>query len=161
MEAFDQLGLITEIAATLLGFVAVFLALSNKEGRFDESDRHFVQGLVLVSTSCVLLGLTPRALSLFLEGTLWTYGLGVFLFVGVILSAVMGWTQIRMAPEEKAKLHVMWHVPSWSLATIVSVLVVMGLVHDTQAAGYYVGAASVLVGIALWCFIAIVFRRFF
>ena len=161
MDAFNQLELIAEISATLLGFVAIFLALSNKEGRFSESDRHFVQGLVLCSTSCIVVGIAPRALSLFLESTLWTYSLIIFAIGGVIVSAIMAWTQIKMSPEEKAGLHVIWHVPSWTLAFITSVLVVAGLAQTHQASAYYVAAASVLMAIAIWCFIAIVFRRFF
>jgi len=46
VAAFDQLDLVAEIAAALLGFIAVFLALSKSDGRFSESDRHFIQALV-------------------------------------------------------------------------------------------------------------------
>ena len=49
MNELELLGLIAEIAATLLGFIAVFLALSNEEGRFSAADRHFIQAIVLCS----------------------------------------------------------------------------------------------------------------
>jgi hypothetical protein len=42
LDAFDQLNLVAEIAAALIGFIAVFLALSKTDGRFSESDRHFI-----------------------------------------------------------------------------------------------------------------------
>ena len=60
MEAFDQLALIAEIAVALLGFLAVFIALSNKEGRFAESDRHFIQALVLCAALTIILSLTHK-----------------------------------------------------------------------------------------------------
>lgn len=161
MEAFDQLELITEVSATLLGFVAVFLALSNNKGRFDESDRHFVQALVLCSTCCIVAGLTPRALSLFLVDNLWTYGLIIFLISGVLTMSIMAWTQLSMPPEENAKVHALWHVPAWSLGVTATVLVIIGLFQTYQAHAFYVAAASLLVGIAVWSFISIVFRRFF
>ena len=47
MEAYDQLDLVAQIAAALLGFIAIFLALYRKDGRFAQSDRHFIQALVM------------------------------------------------------------------------------------------------------------------
>lgn len=72
MEAFDQLDLVAEIAAALLGFIAVFLALSKSDGRFSESDRHFIQALVLSSALAIVLSLAPRSFSLFAaDATAW------------------------------------------------------------------------------------------
>ena len=75
-DAFDQLALIAEISATFLGFIAVFLIFSDKDGRFHESDKHFVQALVLAAAYSIILALTPGALSFFLDGdVLWTLSL--------------------------------------------------------------------------------------
>jgi len=148
-------------AMGVLGFVAVFLALSNRDGRFVESDRHFVQALVINSALCLVLGLTPRALSQFLDANLWPVALIVAMVGGALVSAIMGWTQIRMPAEEKAKVHMFWHVPSWSLAFVGTALILFGFFESVHAAACYVAAATVLLCISVWCFIAVVFRRFF
>ena len=54
MEPFDQLDLVAEIAAALLGFIAIFLALSKKDGRFTESDRHFIQAFVFSASIAII-----------------------------------------------------------------------------------------------------------
>lgn len=161
MEVFNQLELITEISATLLGFVAVFLALSNKDGRFRESDRHFVQALVLNSSYCIVLGLAPRALSFLFESTFWVLSLGIAAVGGLIVAIVMAWTQWHMSENEKNRVHFLWHVPPWGLATAITVLVLAGFIYQDHAHALYANAATVSVGIAIWCFIAVVFRRFF
>ena len=82
--AFNQLEVIASISATLLGFIAVFLILSNKDGKFIESDKHFVQALVLITAYTIILALTPGALSFFLAGdVLWTLSLGIAAVLGV------------------------------------------------------------------------------
>ena len=161
MEVFDQLDVIAEISATLLGFVAVFLALSNNHGRFEESDRHFVQALVLNSAYCIVLGLAPRALSAIFEDSFWMISLCLAAAGGALISTIMAWTQIRMATEETSKVHFLWHVPPWGFGTIATALIVSGFIYPVHASALYVNAATVLVGVAVWCFIAVVFRRFF
>jgi flagellar biosynthesis protein FliQ len=161
MHTFDQLELVTEISATLLGFVAVFLALSNREGKFLASDRHFVQALVVNSAYCLVLGLSPRALSLFLVSSFWLPSLVIAAVGGLVVSTVMAWTQLRMSQKEKAKVNGLWHVPPWGLALVATTLIVVAFFHMEQASAYYVGATTLLVGISVWCFIAVVFRRFF
>ncbi len=161
MEVFNQLELITEISATLLGFVAVFLALSNKDGRFQESDRHFVQALVLNSSYCIVLGLAPRALSFLFESNFWTLSLVIAAIGGLVVATVMGWTQWHMSEAESSKVHYLWHVPPWGLARVITALVLAGFFYPENPHALYANAATVSVGIAIWCFIAVVFRRFF
>ena len=72
MDALDQLDLVAEISAALIGFIAVFLALSKPDGRFAGSDRHFIQTLVITSALAIVYALVPRSISLFTDdGSIW------------------------------------------------------------------------------------------
>jgi hypothetical protein len=90
LEAFDQLDLVAEIAIALLGFVAIFLALSRADGRFAESDRHFIQALVLGSALAIILALAPRSIILFVtDASVW-YAATILEQAGVFLQTC-GW----------------------------------------------------------------------
>ena len=141
--------------------MAVFLALSRSDGRFAESDRHFVQAMVLSSSLCLVMGLTPAGLIGMLGKDAWFVSLIIGAIGGALVSTVMAWTQWHMPAEESAKVNPLWHVPPWSLAFVGSALIIIGLFDEARSAHYYVLSATVLVGISVWCFIAVVFRRFF
>ena len=69
MDEFDQLNLVAEIAVALLGFIAVFLALSKPDGRFADSDWHFIQAKVMNGALAIVLALSPRTFALFVGDT--------------------------------------------------------------------------------------------
>ena len=162
MDSFDQLGLLAEISATLLGFVAVFIVLSRGDGRFAESDRHFIQALVQSSVFAVLLALIPRALSLYgFDVSVWKIATIVAIIVGSGIMVLMARAQMSMSREEASKIHWGWHVSSWGMGFAAAGLLFLGLVQSAYAAAFYVSAASIMVVLALWSFVAVVFRRFF
>ena len=161
MDAYDQLGLIVEISATMLGFIAVFVALSGKDGRFRASDRHFIQALVLTSGAIIFLGLMPRALGYFLLDDLWVVATWIGVFGSAVVMGVMAWTQLHMPSDEASEVNVFWHVPNWLISGFVVLLWLYSLISGTTPAGWFVLGTTLLVGISIWCFIAIVFRRFF
>lgn len=162
VEAFDQLALTAEISVSLLGFIAVFLVLSTKEGRFAESDRHFIQALVISSSVAIFAALLPRGLSFFFLGeVLWMTSLIVMAVVGTMALAFQGWIQLKMSPEEAAHIHWGWHVIAWGLGLIASAMIVIGLLGYADKVGMYIGAATVVAILALWSFVSVVFRKFF
>ena len=67
MDAFQQLDIIAEVSVSLLGFVAIFLALSRDDGRFSEADRHFVQAIVLSAAIAAIGSLLPRSAAQLLD----------------------------------------------------------------------------------------------
>jgi hypothetical protein len=161
-DAFDQLALIAEISTTFLGFVAVFLVLSNKEGRFHESDKHFVQALVLAAAYSIILALTPGALSFFMAGdVLWTLSLGIAAILGVASAVFQARVQLKMTPEEAAKIHSGWHFATWGISFIALLLIFSGLLGFADPVGMFIGTVSLGVLLALLLFIAVVFRKFF
>ena len=161
-DAFDQLTLIAEIAATLMGFIAVFLVLSDREGRFAESDRHFIQALVVNGSMAIVFALLPRGLSFFVLGEeLWTVSLVVVALIATFAASYQVRVQLKMSREEAARIHWGWHVTAWGLAAIAGIFVIAGLFGLADAIGMYVGATSFVALIQLWMFVAVVFRKFF
>lgn len=162
MNAFDQLDLIAEIAAALLGFIAIFLALSKTDGRFAASDRHFIQALVLSSSLAIILALAPRAISLFgAADTAWRSAAVVALSLGSVVMILQGRLQLKMSREESAEIHWLWHVGAWALGVASASLFVLALIDSSQIVAYYVSAVSLMLPLSLWVFIGVVFRRFF
>ena len=162
MDAFDQLNLVAEISAALIGFIAVFLALSKSDGRFSEADRHFIQALVISSALAIIFALVPRAISLFNDdGSAW--------HTATITAAILGSgamylqirQQIRMSRGEAAKIHWLWHFAAWALSVSVGVLLVLAILDSTNTIAYYVSAVSMMVPLSLLVFVGVVFRRFF
>jgi hypothetical protein len=162
LEAFKQLDLVAAIAATLLGFIAVFLALSNKDGRFSEADRHFVQALVTTSALAIVLSLAPRSISLFTAvANPWYAATILAITMALTNTFLVARQQLRMSRDEAAKIHWIWHSVAWTLSAMSGMLFVLALFDSANTAAYYVGGVSLAIPICLWVFIAVVFRRFF
>lgn len=161
-NAFDQLAVISGISATFLGFIAVFLVFSNREGRFSESDKHFIQGLVLIASYTIIIALMPGALSFLVAGNvLWTLSLGFAAVLATASSVFQLRIQLKMTAEEAAKIHWGWHFVSWAVTIIGVLLIIAGLLGLADPRGMFIGLASMSVILSLWLFIAVVFRRLF
>ncbi len=162
MEAFDQLDMVAEIAAALLGFIAVFLALSKTDGRFSESDRHFIQALVTTAALAIIFSLTPRAFSLFTgAANVWYAATILAVTTGSLSAYLQARQQLRMSRDEAAKIHWVWHFLAWALSVSGGILLVLALFDSANTAAYYVGGVSLMIPLCLWVFIAVVFSRFF
>ncbi len=162
MDAFDQLDLVAEIAAALLGFIAIFLALTKRDGRFTESDRHFIQALVLSSVLAVILAIAPRAFSLFAGDTsTWFAATILAITLGSVNMTVQIRLQLKMSREEAAQIHWMWHLVAWGIGIAAATLFVFALLDSTRTTAFYVGGVSLLVPLSLWVFVGVVFRKFF
>ncbi len=162
MDAFDQLNLVAEIAAALIGFIAVFLALSKSDGRFSEADRHFIQALVVTSALAIVYALVPRSISLFNDnGSIWRTASIVAVILGSMAMFSQARQQLRMSRGEAAKIHWLWHLVAWALAVSSAILFVLALLDSTRTIAYYVSGVSMMVPLSLWVFVGVVFRRFF
>ena len=156
LDAFDQLDLVAEISATLLGFIAVFLALSKGDGRFSASDRHFIQALVLSSVLAIVLALAPRSISLFIVGdAIWDISLIVGIVLGSLTMFLMAWHHLHMPREEAAKVHWLWHAGAWAFGMSAAVLFLLAALRLSNISALYVGGVTLLVPLALWCFISV------
>jgi hypothetical protein len=154
--------MLAEISTTLLGFIAVFLVLSKGDGRFEEADRHFIMGLVLSAVMIVILALTPQVLHLYdLAADVWPVALTVAVMFGSISAVYQARVQSKMTREEALKIHWGWHVGAWSLAAVSALFIVSGLAGFMKAEAAYVTAVSIMLVVGLWCFVGVVFRRFF
>ena len=162
LEPYDQLELVAEIAAALLGFIAIFLALSRTDGRFSESDRHFIQALVLSSSLAIILAITPRAIGLYeLDKSVWFIASLLALSLGSLAMLLQARLQLGMRREEAAKIHWLWHIGAWALAVTSAICFGLALIDSSRIIALYVSGVSVLVPLCLWVFIGVVFRRFF
>ena len=161
MNAIDQLGLLAEIAATFLGFIAVFLAVSGRDGRFAAGDGHFVQGLVLSCSLVILLGMAPGVAFLsFSAEQVWPVASAVAAACISMEGLYVGWTQSRIHQRDEEHLHFLWHVPSWSFAGLALGAMVVAIFYPGSAPTFYVTGLYFGLAVALWCFLTIVFRRF-
>ena len=162
LEAFNQLDLVAEIAAALLGFIAVFLALSNTDGRFSESDRHFIQALVTTSALAIIFSLAPRSISLFTgDANVWYAATILAITLGSLTMLVQARQQLRMSRDEAVQIHWVWHLIAWTLAISCGILFVLALFDSANITAYYVAGVSLMTPLCLWVFIGVVFRRFF
>jgi hypothetical protein len=162
LDEFEQLGLIAEIAAAFLGFIAIFLALSKADGRFAESDRHFIQALVVTATLTIVLALSPRAISLFATDAMtWFSATILAITLGSLAMFVQARQQFRMSRDEAVQIHWVWHLVAWALGICAAIFFVLALVDSGRASAYFVGGVSLQVALSLWVFIGVVFRRFF
>ncbi|MFN3230940.1 MAG: hypothetical protein ACE363_02135 [Alphaproteobacteria bacterium] len=162
LDRFEQLRFLAEISATLLGFIAVFLILSNQRGRFSESDRHFVQAMISSGSMAVLAAIIPSGLSLFVTGDLlWTIALALAATLAVPAMFLQLKHQLVMSEEEAAKIHWGWHAAAWGMGLAAFALIVLGLIGLGDSDAMYVAAVSLIVVLALWSFVSVVFRNFF
>jgi len=162
VDAFSHLAVIAQVSATLLGFIAVFIVLSRDDGRFSESDKHFIQAMVLSGAYAFAVSLIPGTVSYFLSATaLWMLSLGIAVLIGLASMAYQAWEQIRMSREEAAKIHWAWHLIAWGIGFVMAALLFAGLLGWAPPDAMYVTSATLSVILALWSFIAVVFRKFF
>jgi hypothetical protein len=91
----------------------------------------------------------------------WKVSLYVGTALGIFLSVYIARDQLQMPKNEAQTVNVWWHIGGWSWGGAAGAFIAaayLGLI--TPVAGY-VGAASMVLINALFCFVAIVFRRFF
>ncbi len=158
----DQLATIAEIAATLLGFVAVFLALSKEKGRFSQSDRHFIQALVLCCAFAIVFSLLPAVLSYSLEeAQVWWVSQISAGFAALAIMGLMLRHQVTMQREEAEQIAWLWHAPNWALGTLATVLLILTFIYPGSAAGLFLLGVACMIPLSLWCFITLIFRRYF
>lgn len=161
MDALSQLGLLATIAATYSDFIAVFIAFT-KEGRFEAADGHFVQAMVLGTIGVIVMSLMPPILALMMpRPQMWWVATLIGIIGGVPSLAYQIWQQITMPDEEKRKIPPGWHIPGWGLGLAALVAFVAAAYWPTLREGLYVAAVTFMLATAIWCFIAIVFRKFF
>ena len=161
MDPLSQLGLLATIAATYSGFIAVFIAFT-KEGRFQSTDGHFVQAMVLGTIGVIVMSLTPPVLSMMMSMEQMWFVVTIFGIIGGVPSILyQAWQQSHLPKEEKSSLPIGWHAPGWGLGFLALAAFIAGLVSPGIRAGFYVAGVTLMLSVSIWCFIAVVFRRFF
>jgi len=161
MDPLTQLGLLATIAATYSGFIAVFIAFT-KDGRFEVTDAHFVQAMVLGTIGVMVMALTPPVLMLMIPQPRMWFLMAIFGIVGGLPSMIyQAVQQSRLSKEEAAKIPIGWHVPGWALGFLALAAFAAALIYPGIRPGLYVAGVTLMLTVSIWCFIAVVFRRFF
>ena len=162
MHALAQLGLLAELAIALLGFIAVFTIFARQDGKFAASDKHFIQAMVLNCAGISVLAVLPRALSHIVEAEeIWRICVATGLVLGSVIATQIARDQMRMPKEEAEKVHFIWHLVGWTLGTGAFLFLFSAYFGWTSFLGAFMAAMSLLFFNAMWCFVAIVFRKFF
>lgn len=161
MDPLVQLGLLATIAATYSGFIAVFLAFT-KDGRFEAADAHFVQAMVLGTIGVMVMALTPPVLVLILPPERMWFAMSIFGIAGGIPSMVyQAVHQSKLRKADAQNIPVGWHVPGWALGFLALAAFIAALIYPAIRPGLYVAGVTMMLVVSIWCFIAVVFRRFF
>ena len=161
MDPLTQLGLLATIAATYSGFIAVFIAFT-KDGRFEAADGHFVQAMVLGTIGVMAMALSPPVLSMMMPLERMWFVMAIFAIVGGVPSmAYQAAQQSRLTKQDTSKIPMGWHVPGWALGFLALAAFGAALFLPGIRPGLYVAGVTLMLTVSIWCFIAVVFRRFF
>lgn len=161
MDPLAQLGLLATIAATYSGFIAVFIAFT-KDGRFEKADGHFVQAMVLGTIGVIVMSLTPPVLALMMPAEQMWFVVTVLAIAGGVPSMLyQAWRQSRLSKAEAGQIPVGWHAPGWALGFLALAAFAAGLIDADIRPGFFVAGVTLMLCTSIWCFIAVVFRRFF
>lgn len=161
MDPLTQLGLLATIAATYSGFIAVFIAFT-KDGRFEASDGHFVQAMVLGTIGVMVMALAPPVLSMMMPRDQMWFVMAIFAIIGGVPSMIyQGVQQSRLSKGDVSKVPLGWHVPGWALGFLALTAFGASLFAPDIRPGFYVAGVTLMLTVSIWCFIAVVFRRFF
>ena len=161
MDPLAQLGLLATIAATYSGFIAVFIAFT-KDGRLEAADAHFIQAMVLGTIGVIVMGLAPPVLALMMPIEQVWLAMTIVAIGGAVPSMVyQAWHQAQLSKAEAARVPAGWHAPGWALGFLAVAAFAAALAREELRAGLYVAGVTLMLAVSVWCFIAVVFRRFF
>jgi hypothetical protein len=161
MDPLTQLGFLATIAATYSGFIAVFIAFT-KDGRFEAADGHFVQAMVLGTIGVMVMALAPPVLAMMMPIDRMWFVMAIFAIVGGVPSmAYQAAQQSRLRKQDTSKIPMGWHVPGWALGFLALAAFGAALFLPAIRPGFYVAGVTLMLTFSIWCFIAVVFRRFF
>ncbi|MBY0401105.1 hypothetical protein K2X89_12480, partial [Myxococcota bacterium] len=80
---------------------------------------------------------------------------------GLLVIAYVARHQRALPEEEARQIPVGWHVPGWGFGVLADLVYLAGAVGVLPAAPAYSAATGCVLMTAVWCFVAVVFRRFF
>jgi hypothetical protein len=161
MDPLTQLGLLATIAATYSGFIAVFIVLA-KDGRFETADAHFVQAMVLGTIGVIVMALAPPVLVLMMPADRMWLAMTIFAILGGVPTMIyQAIQQSRLSKAEAVKVPLGWHIPGWALGFLALAAFAAALLVEGNRPGLYVAGVTLMLSVSIWCFIAVVFRKFF
>jgi hypothetical protein len=161
MDPLTQLGLLATIAATYSGFIAVFIAFT-KDGRFEASDGHFVQAMVLGTIGVMVMALAPPVVSMMMPAPrMWLIMSIVAIAGGVFSILYQAMQQSKLSKTDVSKVSIGWHVPGWALGFLALAAFIAALIFSDIRPALFVAGVTLMLSVSIWCFIAVVFRRFF
>jgi hypothetical protein len=161
MDPLTQLGLLATIAATYSGFIAVFIAFT-KDGRFEHADAHFVQAMVLGTIGVMVMALAPPVLVMIMPMQRMWFAMAIFGIAGGVPSMLyQAVQQSKLSRQDAARVPIGWHIPGWALGFLALAAFIAALIYPSIRPGFYVAGVTLMLIVSIWCFIAVVFRRFF
>jgi hypothetical protein len=118
--------------------------------------------MVVSASLAILLAIIPSALSFLIsDASLWRPAAITAAAIGLPVLIMQLKIQFSMSEQEAAKIHWGWHVIAWSMGGLGYLLLIIGGTGLSDPATMYASAATLVTMLALWSFIAVVFRKFF
>ena len=159
MNAFTQLTTIASLSAGFIGFIALFVVLTDKDVEFSKADVLFIRMLVLAMLGALICSLLPGTLSLLMKQHYWSVAAAISVLVvlpGLILT-IRHHLQLRRNSTDGSQT--VWHIASYY--TSISGLIlfcVVPFINELQA-GLFVLAVLAFFLTGVWAFVAMLFRR--
>jgi hypothetical protein len=108
------------------------------------------------------MALTPPVLSMMMPLDQMWFVMAIFAIAGGVPSMIyQGAQQSRLSKDDAAKVPLGWHAPGWALGFLALAAFGAALVVPGVRPGLYVAGVTLMLTVSIWCFIAVVFRRFF
>lgn len=140
--------------------MAAFIGLVHSGGRkFDHFERHFIRTLAINAVTVIVACLTPGTLADAFPGSYMKLSIWVFI-VAAAFAAVMAAIDLVKSLGSNEDDPFGWHAVGWAIGGGTVYFLYLAYVNEASGAWYKL-AATTLLGVPIWCFIAIVFRRFF
>lgn len=141
--------------------MAAFIGFTISAGRtFDHFERHFIRTLAINAIVVLFACLVPGALADAYPRVFLKVSMGIFFLAGVVAATLAAIDLIKSWKGEEDDPF-WWHAVGWLFGIMTFVFLFLGYANPEKAGAFYKLAATTLFGVPVWCFIAIVFRRFF
>ena len=130
-SSFEHLGVFAEVAAAIVGFVAIFLVLVQREEKFPAEDAIRIRVMILTAFIGICASLLPIAIAQtnFNEETVWIVSSAIFM---LMLGGVASYTAVRhfqLSNTARDNIPLMNLVVGWICAAIAATLLALNLLQ--------------------------------
>ncbi len=153
---------VSQLGATFMGFVAIFLIFVRQDGRFTPADALRIRALIYTSLLVVAGGLLPVMMFFLLGGDLaWRAAAATMLVIGSAITVDVARSQLKLSKEDLRELVVLHAVVTYALAFVALALSVVVVLGYGSGGVLYTTALMLTVASVMITFITLAFKNLF